>query len=139
MPIKDWSKYPKNWKSEIRPAILKRANHCCEECGVENGDYGYRDLSGKYYSSQEIHDALEKYGYDYFDNELKHCFDKKGNPTKPIKIVLTIALLDHDVTNNDHSNLKALCQYHHLRLDSQQHRINAKETLRKKKGLQELF
>lgn len=32
----DYSKYPPNWHNEIRPRILKRANHRCEKCGVEN-------------------------------------------------------------------------------------------------------
>ena len=32
----DYSKYPKNWKSEIRPDILKRASNRCEWCGAEN-------------------------------------------------------------------------------------------------------
>ncbi len=27
MPVKDWSRYPKNWK-EIRRAILERADIC---------------------------------------------------------------------------------------------------------------
>lgn len=35
MPI-NYKKYPPNWKSEIRPAILERANHKCEKCGAEN-------------------------------------------------------------------------------------------------------
>lgn len=37
MPIKPENKnrYPSNWK-EIRADILKRANNCCEFCGVEN-------------------------------------------------------------------------------------------------------
>ena len=35
MPI-DYKKHPPNWKTEIRPEILKRANNCCEFCGVEN-------------------------------------------------------------------------------------------------------
>ena len=29
MPI-DYSKYPPNWKTEIRPDILERADNCCE-------------------------------------------------------------------------------------------------------------
>ncbi len=41
MPIKPENKkrYPKNWK-EIRAAILKRANNCCEnqECLAKNGE-----------------------------------------------------------------------------------------------------
>ncbi len=47
MPPCDYSIYPKNWKSEIVPAILKRAGEIregksisrearCEFCGVEN-------------------------------------------------------------------------------------------------------
>jgi 5-methylcytosine-specific restriction endonuclease McrA len=35
MPI-NYSEYPANWFSEIRPAILKRAQSRCEFCGVEN-------------------------------------------------------------------------------------------------------
>ncbi len=32
MPI-DYSKYPPNWKTEIRPAILKREGNKCKFCG----------------------------------------------------------------------------------------------------------
>ncbi len=52
MPI-DYSKYPPNWKTEIVPAILKRANNKCEFCGVENGKdlwsatFKIRDKRGK--------------------------------------------------------------------------------------------
>ena len=35
MPI-NYSKYPPNWKTEIRPRILKRANNRCEFCGIKN-------------------------------------------------------------------------------------------------------
>ena len=35
MPI-DYKKYPKNWKTEIRPRILARAQNKCERCGIEN-------------------------------------------------------------------------------------------------------
>ncbi len=43
MPIKpeNKSRYPKDWNTVIRPAILERANHCCENCGVAN--YSLRD------------------------------------------------------------------------------------------------
>lgn len=138
MPI-DYSKYPKNWKSEIRPAILEREGNCCIVCKVPNHSIGYRDKEGKFYSWELIENKLENEGYDYFDHELKHCFDKNGNPTKPIKIVLTVMHLDHDITNNDYKNLAAACQYHHLIYDKEHHRKNAKETITKKKKLQTLF
>lgn len=43
MPIKPENKkrYPPNWKTEIRPMILKRADNRCEFCGIEN--YTTRD------------------------------------------------------------------------------------------------
>jgi len=134
----DYSKYPKNWK-EIRKVILERAGDCCEKCGIANKQIGYRDKEGKFYSWSLIEDCLENNGHDLFDDVLSNCFDKKGNPTKAIKIVLTIAHLDHNTSNNAPSNLKALCQRCHLAMDQDYHQANAKETRRKKKGLQNLF
>lgn len=32
----DYKDYPKNWRSEIRPAILERAGNRCEFCGAVN-------------------------------------------------------------------------------------------------------
>lgn len=32
----DYNLYPPNWKTEIRPRILKRAGNRCEFCGAEN-------------------------------------------------------------------------------------------------------
>ena len=138
MPI-DYAKYPSNWKSEIRPAILERCGHKCFFCGVKNYDTGYRDIDGKFYPSEEIINALNDRGYDYFCNELSNCFDKKGEPTMPIKIVLTIMHLDHDIKNNDYNNLAAGCQKCHLNFDQKYHMKNARATNEKKKGLQKLF
>ena len=130
--------YPKNWKTEIRPAILQRAENKCEACGVDNYEVGYRTLTGEFIDWQIIHDQLEDFGNDMFDNVLSHCFHKDGNPTKPLKIVLTIAHLDHDINNNQFSNLKALCQKCHLAHDAEHHRKNARETLKLKKGVIEI-
>lgn len=125
----DYKKYPPNWKSEIRPAILERAKHCCEECGVPNYATGARDVNGNWHNSKEICNMNSDIGCGYFGTY----------GVKDIKIVLTIAHLDHDVTNNDATNLKALCQKCHLNYDKDHHKANAKETIRKKKGLQSLF
>lgn len=132
-PIK-YSLYPKNWRTEIRPAILERANNCCEECGVANYSQGYRDKDGKFYEWSYVWDLLERSGRDLFDDVLSHCSE-----AKMIKIVLTVAHMDHCITNNDYSNLKALCQRCHLRHDIQHHKANARKTIDRKKGLQNLF
>lgn len=125
----DYSKYPQTWKSEIRPAILERAKHCCEQCGVANYATGARDLDGNWHSSKQICNMNSDVGYGYFGTY----------GVKDTKIVLTIAHLDHDITNNDPANLKALCQKCHLNYDKDQHKASSRKTINKKKGLQELF
>jgi hypothetical protein len=131
MPI-DYKLYPSNWKTEIRPAILSRANNCCEFCNIKNYSKGFRNKEGRFYSSEFIIEELEKTGMDMFSEELSHCVQKNGK-VKPIKIVLTVAHLDHNILNNEPSNLKALCQKCHLNYDIDYHKKNISETLKKKK------
>ena len=89
MPI-DYKKYPPNWKSEIRPTILKRAENKCEFCGVEN--------------------------YSVVRRVYKNGFEKD------VRIILTVAHLDHDETNHEVKleRLRALCQQCHLRYDAKE-------------------
>lgn len=81
------------WRA-IRARILKRAGQRCEFCGVANGAVGYRDDAGIFHE------------------------DKTGLVDGDIRIVLTIAHLDHDPSNNDADNLAALCQRCHNRHDA---------------------
>lgn len=118
MPIKPENKalYPKNWKSEIRPAILKRANNCCEFCGVKNYSFRYK----------HNHDVMLPPNSNVSLKEYS-------------KIVLTIAHLDNDPTNNNYDNLRALCQKCHLNYDKELHRINSAITRRKKLPTKDMF
>ena len=136
MPI-DYKKYPPNWKTEIRPAILQRANSCCEFCNVKNYSEGFRNKQGHFYTTEFVIEELESRGLDMFEDELFHCVQKDGK-VKPIKIVLTVAHLDHNILNNEFSNLKSLCQKCHLDYDKEHHKKNSRETLKKKKGIIEL-
>lgn len=127
MPI-DYSKYPKNWKSEIRPAILERDGNCCKFCGVENYSYIFRnDIGGWFYCEDWLN--MKKRGGGFYIT----------NGDGRVKIVLTIAHLDHNIENNNYDNLAALCQKCHLKYDKKHHIKNAKETISKKKKLQSLF
>ena len=112
MPI-DYKKYPSNWKTEIRPAVLKRANDCCEECGVKNHSIIHRTGKGKddwvYWP-----EGIESEGWSL-------------DGLKSTNIVLTIAHLVHDEDKTKHielENLKALCQKCHLAIDMKQHVSN---------------
>lgn len=69
----------------------------------------------------------------------EHYFDEAEEGPKPIVIVLTIAHLNHDPTDCDPANLRALCQRHHLAHDHDHHRANAQATRRAKSGTAELF
>ena len=55
------------------------------------------------------------------------------HPETGSKVVLTVAHLDHDTSNNRFSNLRALCQRCHLTYDAQFHADNAKVTRAAKK------
>lgn len=125
MPI-DYKKYPKNWKTEIVPAVLKRANNCCERCGLPNYSIVYgvkfkiQDDNGRYKLKsiwfQNPSDALRESGGDP-SNGLEN-----SRSVNQIKVVLTIAHLDHDETNHDVKldRLAALCQQCHLRYDAKE-------------------
>ena len=129
MPIKDKSIYPANWSTEIRPAILEGAQNRCEVCGVKNYQVGYREGSNFTPTCGNVtHDAAGRGELSYKDARelIKHC--NECSDDKLIIIVLTIAHLDHNTTNNDYSNLKAMCQLHHLRHDLEHHKKNARVT-----------
>lgn len=116
MPVKDKSVYPINWK-QIRERILERDQDECKFCYVPNGMIITRDDKGNWWEA--------------FFQDGEH-FAFTGH-SKPIRIVLTIAHLDHDPSNNADDNLAALCQRCHLRHDIKQHVSNAAVTRRLKK------
>lgn len=125
MPI-DYNNYPSNWKSEIRPAILKRANNCCELCGVRNGAIGVRD-----------NDHIRKFT-EIGDDEAQ-LFWAEMTGFKVIKIVLTIAHKCNNSMCSNHDHLLALCQKCHLGLDKELHSSSRRTNKAKSMGLQDLF
>ena len=93
--------------AEIREKILERAGNRCEFCGVRN------------------HTFVPKVGTEVWDDP------------EAVEVVLTIAHLDHDPTNNDHRNLRALCQKCHNRYDAPHRKANRSHTLALKKNKSE--
>jgi hypothetical protein len=130
MPI-DYNKYPPNWLSEIRPRIMKRANNACEECGAPHGSFVYRTAPNSdtkkdwvflAYSTPDLKSISEAFII------TPSLLPPDVQPVKVVKIVLTIAHLDHDHENCNVSDdrLKALCQRCHLKLDLPHHINNRK-------------
>lgn len=118
MPI-DYKRYPKNWKTEIVPRILRRAEHKCEVCGVDN-KVELTSIPLKINSNGKY--KIKRF---WISSE---CDIKRmrpfalGGEIKTIRVVLTIAHLDHDETNHDvvDNRLQAMCQYCHLNYDAEE-------------------
>ena len=116
MPI-NYKEYHPKWSLISRLIRFKRARNRCELCGLQNGSIGYRDKSGDW------HDWVLSVELTYAQHS---ALCKKRYGTYLRKIVLTVAHLDHDKTNNKFWNLKALCQRCHLKHDIKQHIFNRK-------------
>ena len=108
----DYSKYPLDWFTRIRPAILERAGHCCESCGLPN--YAViRPFDRRL--SRRCRSHAEAAGW-----RMRHfgTLQKRGFAYSLATVVLTVAHMDHELLHNDFSNLKALCQGCHNRHDA---------------------
>lgn len=118
MPI-DYSRYPANWKTEIVPRILSRAQHKCEQCGLENGQHvtsialRVQDSDGRY--------KVKRFWISNEPDLIRIApFSPGGEKPKKVRVVLTVAHIDHDETNHDVADdrLRAWCQYCHLNYDA---------------------
>jgi hypothetical protein len=116
--------YGREWRTVTRPRILKRAQDYCEQCGVPNHAivnrfHGMWQASSWWWTAQGVPMPA---GTPFF---------MKGQ--RVVRIVLTIAHLDHTPGHDDDANLKALCQWCHLNFDQKLHTKNARETRLTKK------
>lgn len=140
MPIKpeNKSKYPDNWKSEIRPRILERANNRCERCDVPNHTRVLRfiDLNGDHcymLEDGEVHDAET-------GDMLGYARVHEIPPGRFVDIVLTIAhVTDPDPAACSDDNLAAWCQRCHNNHDRVMRMHNAAETRRANAPTGDLF
>jgi len=136
MPI-DYSDYPKNWKTEIVPAVLDRAGHCCEFCGLENGQsvWSVKIFVRRYGKAGDI---ISPWGNSQIwfrdERDALKVLDYIAREIKEVKVVLTVAHLDHNPQDDvPLDRLRALCQQCHLRYDAEE------KHKRMNNGQQELF
>lgn len=103
----NYSKYPPNWFTEIRPRVLQRAGNCCEwpGCGLANNSTACS--------------VKQKNRPTVWYKTPPPMYGKRGVVKKWVRVVLTIAHLDNDPENHSikDERLQALCQLHHLQLD----------------------
>lgn len=108
MPItpQNRARYPKNWAEISKDIRFNRAQNKCEFCGVQN--------------------------HSHVDKTTR----VQVEPTAPnaVKIILTVAHLDHQPENCDYQNLAALCQKCHNNYDKE-HRAKSRAETRKAKRI----
>lgn len=107
------------WRREIRPRILKRAQHTCEMCWAPDRHYVERIggwwlnpmlglwVCGQPDAAPTVHPAAQ--------------FHPSGK-RRQIWIMLTIAHLNHAAGDDRDENLMALCQWCHLHMDAPHHK-----------------
>lgn len=110
--------YGPEWK-RISQAAVVRAGFRCQRCGLPNYAYIRRQAEGPPV---------------ILDPGQAELAMREGLAVT--KIVLTVAHLDQDPTNNAPENLAALCQACHLAHDRQQHIRNARQTRTARKDAQ---
>lgn len=113
MPI-DYNNYPPDWLSEIRPRIMERANNRCEVCGLKHMTYVFSIQIKIRHSKNDWRKRSV-----WFRSRQDARRESMDGKVKRVRVVLTIAHLDHDESNHEvkDDRLKAMCQLCHLRYD----------------------
>jgi hypothetical protein len=99
MPI-SYFRYHPDWKDQIRPEALKRAKYACQKCHAPNRANVIFDTPTTYLT-------VDRY----------MLADIRKHGQKVVRVILTIAHLNHLVFDNHPDNLRALCQRCHLNHD----------------------
>jgi 5-methylcytosine-specific restriction endonuclease McrA len=137
VPIKPENKhrYPADWAA-IRELVLRRARHHCEFCGVRDRALGGRRSSdGAWLRALPLGERRARLEWPR-PGDWAWC---DGELCRIVRIVLTIAHLDHTPENCALENLRALCQRCHLRYDAKHHRQQAYLTRRAGCAVGDLF
>lgn len=125
----------KEWKA-IREEVRERADDCCEWCGAPNGEMIQRSDDGRFWrwaTDGETTVIFRAIDGVKIDPSVNDCWGLK------VKIVCTVAHLNHNPTDNALENLAFLCQRCHLAYDAGHHKRNAAETRRTKMADGDLF
>jgi hypothetical protein len=118
----DYKEYHPKWKLISKLIRVNRAKNHCEWCKVKNYAIVKRLKDGRYFYT--IASEMQAYNNLVINKGFSQqtALQKLGYT----KVVLTVAHIDHDKTNNKFSNLAALCQSCHLKHDIKQHVANRK-------------
>lgn len=145
MPIRAEMKdrYPKDWY-QISLRVRERAGWKCEWCGVPNGELGGRIHGGRWLKARPLgNGGRGPSGLEWpKEGDWSWCGNGETEGTanlRIVRIVLTVAHLDHQPENCADENLKALCQRCHNRYDAPMRRRGISERARAALNILDLF
>ena len=144
MPIRpsQRERYPPNWREISDRIRFERAGSRCECTGQCDNEHPggrcdaphnaliirHNDTPALWRTTTDLCESLNEYG----DQGI-------GYGDKQVRVILTVAHLDHTPENVDDGNLLAMCQRCHLRYDRHEHTANARATRHRKAGQLGLF
>lgn len=143
MPIRPENKhrYPTDWP-EISARVREDAGQCCEWCKAPNGTMIRRAVTSvdglAVYRMDDDPDMVDGVSADDGQVVPGTCWDEQ-DWGKPVRVVLTVAHMDHRPENCARENLKALCQRCHNRYDAPMRRRGIAERKRAAKAVTDLF
>lgn len=130
MPIRPENKnrYPKDWQT-ISARIRARAGNKCEDCGVANYELGGRLKDGTWLRAHPTGTDGIRTTWPQ-PGEWSWCGDAEPAHLRIVRIVLTVAHLNHQPEDCRDENLKAWCQRCHNRYDMAERRRGIHERRR---------
>jgi len=139
MPIRDENKarYPKDWKA-ISLRIRERAGNECEKCKAVNGELICREQSEDYHFEPTYADET---GQVFSAEDGRHMGFRSVQDIecKWVRVVLTVAHLDHQPENCADENLRAWCQRCHNIYDMPMRKAGIASRARQQYAAADLF
>jgi len=117
--------YGKIWRTVIRPRILARAGNKCEQCYKPNRKrVSVISLPGvgQFWRLRASDAWVRCIDATAFPSSIMYrTFSDGVRAARRIRVVLTVAHLNHVAGDDRDENLKALCQWCHLNYDLAHH------------------
>lgn len=142
MPIRPENKdrYPKDWP-KISRTIRERAGQKCEKCSAPNGELIRRGRTAAGHGVWRM--ASDSAYVDGVCAETGLLIPDTSEDTvaysAPVRVVLTVAHLDHQPENCDPENLRAWCQRCHNTYDIPMRKAGIAARARAAMAVAELF
>lgn len=140
MPIRPENKarYPKDWPA-ISRRVREQADHRCEQCGVKNYELGGRLPDGSWLPAFPLGEKLLGLEWPKPGTQAWCGDGARSERLRIVRIILTVAHLDHQPENCAPDNLRAWCQRCHNTYDMAMRRAGIQARARAAAAVSDLF